>query len=97
MPKAAGVQHRAADLLRALANPLRLSVIDTLGERPCCVHELVDVLDASQPLVSQHLRVLRGARLVSTQRRGKEVIYTLVDEHVRHIVQDAIRHAQEEP
>ena len=93
----ASAQTRAADLLRALGNPLRLAVIVALAERPCCVHELVHTLDVSQPLVSQHLRILRGARLVATERRGKEIVYTLVDEHVHHIVRDAIRHSEEEP
>ena len=86
----------AAELLRALSNPFRLAIVDALGSEPRCVHELVDRVDASQPLVSQHLRVLRGARLVSTERRGKEVVYTLSDDHVSHIVSDAIRHAQED-
>jgi len=86
----------AADLLRALGNPIRLAIVDALGVEPCCVHELVELLDASQPLVSQHLRVLRGARLVSTERRGKEVVYALADDHVSHIALDAIRHAQED-
>ena len=71
-------------------------IVAALGTEPRCVHELVDRLDVSQPLVSQHLRVLRGARLVSTQRRGKEVVYTLTDDHVSHIATDALRHVQEE-
>lgn len=91
-----GALQRAADLLRALGSPIRLAIVSALSAEPRCVHELVDSVGVSQPLVSQHLRVLRGARLVSTERRGKEVVYTLTDEHVSHIVSDAIRHAQEE-
>jgi ArsR family transcriptional regulator len=87
----------AAELLRALGNPIRLAIVSELGSEPRCVHELVELLDASQPLISQHLRILRGARLVSTERRGKEVVYALVDDHVSHIALDAIRHSQEEP
>ncbi|MBM3675674.1 MAG: helix-turn-helix transcriptional regulator [Actinobacteria bacterium] len=86
----------AAGLLRALASPIRLAIVHELGTEPRCVHELVELLDASQPLVSQHLRVLRGARLVTTERRGKEVVYMLTDEHVSHIAFDAIRHSQED-
>ncbi len=55
------------------------------------------VLGVSQPLVSQHLRVLRSARLVGAERRGREVAYSLLDEHVGHIVSDAIRHTEEDP
>jgi ArsR family transcriptional regulator len=85
----------AGELLQALANPIRLAVIVRLGDESACVHDLVEALGVSQPLVSQHLRVLRTAGLVATSRRGKEVVYSLQDEHVSHIVQDAIRHAQE--
>jgi ArsR family transcriptional regulator, zinc-responsive transcriptional repressor len=60
-----------------------------------CVHELTEALEVDQPLVSQHLRVLRGARVVAADRRGREVVYRLEDEHVGHIVADAITHVAE--
>ena len=84
----------ASSLLAALAAPLRLAVIASLDEHGSrCVHQLVDELGAPQPLVSQHLRVLRGAGLVVGERRHREVHYALVDPHVAHIVRDAIAHA----
>jgi DNA-binding transcriptional ArsR family regulator len=45
--------------------------------------------------VSQHLRVLRSARLVRAERRGREIAYSLADAHVGHIVADAVSHAAE--
>ena len=87
--------REAGDLLRAVTAPIRLAIVDLLADRPLCVHELVAALDVSQPLVSQHLKVLRSARLVETSRRGREVTYALVDNHVAHIVRDAIRHVGE--
>jgi DNA-binding transcriptional ArsR family regulator len=87
----------AGDLLRALTAPIRLAVIDLLADQPYCVHELVDAIGAPQPLVSQHLRVLRGAGLVQTSRRGREVVYELTDVHAAHIVRDAVAHASERP
>lgn len=87
----------AGELLKALSAPLRVAIVTYLHERgPLCVHELVDVLDVAQPLVSQHLRILRSAAIVEGQRRGREVVYGLVDEHVAHIVADAVAHAKEE-
>src|SRR5689334_8337845 len=83
----------AGELLRALTAPVRIAVIHLLAEAPRCVHELVEALDLPQPLVSQHLRVLRGASLVETERRGREVVYRLADKHVAHFVRDAVRHA----
>jgi DNA-binding transcriptional ArsR family regulator len=85
----------AAALLKALVAPMRLALVDLLSEGPRCVHELVGALDASQPLVSQHLKVLRSAGLVATTRRGREVVYRLADDHVAHVVRDAVAHARE--
>ena len=79
-----------------LGNPVRLGVILQLEEhREQCVHELVASLDVSQPLMSQHLRVLRSANLIVGRRDGKEMRYVITDDHVIHIVRDAIRHAEE--
>jgi DNA-binding transcriptional ArsR family regulator len=85
----------AAALLKALVAPMRLALVDLLTDAPRCVHELVGALDAPQPLVSQHLKVLRSAGLVATTRRGREVVYRLVDDHVSHVVRDAVAHAGE--
>jgi DNA-binding transcriptional ArsR family regulator len=87
----------AAELLRTLANTHRMAIVNELAHGPRCVHELVDALSISQPLASQHLRVLRGARLVRGERRGREIAYSLVDNHIAHIVGDAVIHAAEPP
>ena len=85
----------AAALLKALVAPMRLALVDLLSEAPHCVHELVGALDVPQPLVSQHLKVLKSAGLVATTRRGREVVYRLADDHVAHVVRDAVAHARE--
>jgi len=85
----------ASDLLRALTAPVRLALIDLLADHAYCVHDVVDALDVPQPLVSQHLRVLRCPKLVTKSRRGREMVYQLVDTHVAHIVRDAVAHTQE--
>jgi ArsR family transcriptional regulator, zinc-responsive transcriptional repressor len=89
-------EHLAAgELLRALAAPLRIAIVIELNTGPRCVHELVEALGAPQPLVSQHLRVLRAAGVVSGSRRGREMEYGLTDDHIAHIVTDAVSHANE--
>ena len=87
--------HEACELLRALGTPYRLAIVLELAEGPRCVHELVDALDMSQSLASQHLRVLRSTGLVAGARRGKETVYRLADEHVAHIARDALTHGRE--
>ncbi|MER7840660.1 metalloregulator ArsR/SmtB family transcription factor [Streptomyces sp. NPDC096040] len=85
----------ASDLLKALASPVRLGIVRELSEGEKYVHELVAALGVSQPLVSQHLRILRASRIVTAHRQAREIRYGLTDDHVAHIVLDAIRHAQE--
>lgn len=85
----------AGDLLRALAAPVRIAIVLQLRESERCVHELVDALGVTQPLISQHLRVLKSAGVVQGERHGREVVYRLVDAHLSHIVVDAVTHAAE--
>lgn len=85
----------AGDLLRALAAPVRIAIVLELHESPRCVHELVDVLMVPQPLVSQHLRILKAAGVVAGERTGREVRYRLVDDHLAEIVLAAVAHAGE--
>ncbi|MGW1679539.1 ArsR/SmtB family transcription factor [Saccharopolyspora sp. NPDC002376] len=85
----------AGELLRALAAPVRIAIVLQLRTAERCVHELVDALDVAQPLISQHLRVLKSAGVVHGERHGREVVYRLVDEHLAHIVVDAVAHAEE--
>jgi DNA-binding transcriptional ArsR family regulator len=86
----------AGELLRALAAPLRIAIVMELAAGPKYVHEIVEALQVTQPLVSQHLRVLRGAGIVRGTRSGREISYSLIDEHIAHIVTDAVHHARED-
>lgn len=87
----------AGALFKALSAPLRIALVTALDDQgPLCVHELVEHLGASQSLISQHLRILRGANVVRSNRRGKEIAYEIADTHVAHIVRDALAHTQEE-
>ncbi len=86
----------AGELLRALSAPVRIAIVLQLREGGRCVHELVDALGVTQPLISQHLRVLKSAGVVDGQRHGREVVYRLVDDHLSHIVVDAVTHVEEE-
>ncbi|MFF5989502.1 ArsR/SmtB family transcription factor [Prauserella flavalba] len=95
-PLPAATLADAGELLRALAAPVRIAIVLQLRAADRCVHELVDALDVAQPLISQHLRVLKAAGVVHGERRGREVVYRLVDDHLAHIVVDAVAHVQEE-
>jgi ArsR family transcriptional regulator, zinc-responsive transcriptional repressor len=90
------VLETAGDILRALAAPVRIAIVLQLLESQRCVHELVDALKVPQPLVSQHLRILKGAGVVEGERSGREVLYRLVDHHLAAIAIAAVTHAKEE-
>lgn len=86
----------AGELLRALAAPVRIAIVLQLRESQRCVHELVDAVGVPQPLISQHLKILKSAGVVAGERSGREVLYRLVDHHLAHIVLDAVTHADED-
>jgi ArsR family transcriptional regulator, zinc-responsive transcriptional repressor len=89
------ILEAAGELLRALAAPVRIAIVLQLRESQRCVHELVDALGVPQPLVSQHLKILKAAGVVAGERSGREVLYRLADHHLAHIVVDAVAHAAE--
>jgi DNA-binding transcriptional ArsR family regulator len=68
--------------LSALGDPTRLAVFDMLGAHPRAVHELAAGLPVSRPAVSQHLRVLKQARLMRDRRDGARRIYELNPEGI---------------
>ena len=63
--------------LDALGDPTRRQLFEYLRLGPCPVTELISIVPISQPAVSQHLRVLREARLVRVEKRGQQRIYHL--------------------
>lgn len=79
---------RLAQVLKALADPARLQVISLLRAAPggeVCVADLVRELGLSQPTVSHHLRVLHDAGLLTRERRGSWVWYTVAEERIDEI------------
>src|SRR5262245_34141480 len=68
-----------AAVCKALADPTRVAIVSRLASgEMCCVCDLTDVFELSQPTVSHHLRILRDAGLVESERRGTFAYYRLV-------------------
>ncbi|MEZ4317907.1 MAG: metalloregulator ArsR/SmtB family transcription factor [Myxococcota bacterium] len=85
-----------ADLFRRLAHPGRLEVLDLLRQySPRSAGELQEITGLERTALSHQLRVLREGDLVRTFREGRHVMYALADDHVAHIVGDALLHVQE--
>ena len=73
------LQAFKADFFRALAHPVRIRILETLGSGERSVHELQQALDLEQPIVSQQLAVLRSRNIVITRKVGTTVHYALSD------------------
>jgi ArsR family transcriptional regulator len=67
------------DVLRALAHPVRWGILERLAAEPgICACDFTEFFDVSQPTISAHLRTLREAGLVTAQRRGTTICYSLL-------------------
>jgi len=83
--------------MEALGDPTRFAILQSLARRPLAVSELAATLPVSRPAVSQHLRVLKDARLVSDRKAGTKRIYkvnpegmALLREHFEKLWQQAL-------
>jgi DNA-binding transcriptional ArsR family regulator len=83
----AGNAGNVARIAWALSDPVRLLIMQVLMGGPAAVSELVEATGASQPNVSNHLRVLRGQGLVRSERVGRRAIYELRDASVAQLVE----------
>jgi ArsR family transcriptional regulator, arsenate/arsenite/antimonite-responsive transcriptional repressor len=87
-------------LFRALADPLRLRLLNLIADREICVCYLVEILRMSQPKISRHLAYLRRAGIVAARREGKWMHYKLVipsDEAAAGTLRDVLRRLREMP
>jgi DNA-binding transcriptional ArsR family regulator len=83
-----------ATTLQALATPSRLLILDRLREGPATVGELAESAGMEQSAVSHQLRLLRNLGLVDGVRQGRSIVYSLYDNHVAQLVDEAIYHAE---
>ena len=83
------------NIFKLLADKTRLEILFALEHRSMCVSEFVEVLGFSQSLISHQLKVMRDSNIVSTNRKGNKIYYTLADEHIKSLLCIAKEHASE--
>jgi DNA-binding transcriptional ArsR family regulator len=83
-----------ATTLQALATPSRLLILGRLREGPAGVGELAEAVGMEQSAVSHQLRLLRNLGLVDSERHGRSIRYSLYDNHVAQLLDEAIYHAE---
>jgi ArsR family transcriptional regulator len=83
-----------ARTFQALSDPTRIRLISALAQTELCVCDLATVLGMTQSAVSHQLRSLRDQRLVKSRKAGREVFYTLDDDHIRDLFQLSLHHME---
>jgi ArsR family transcriptional regulator, nickel/cobalt-responsive transcriptional repressor len=90
----AATARSVAETMHALATPSRVRILSRLGASPCSVGQLAREVGMEQSAVSQQLRVLRHLGLVLGERDGRQIIYSLHDQHVGALLSEAISHTE---
>lgn len=83
------------EVFKVFGDPTRAKIVCALNVKPLYVSELSSVLDMSLSAVSHQLRILRNAKLVRGTKMGKEVLYSLDDDHVMEIINLTLTHVKE--
>lgn len=84
-----------ADLFKVFADTTRVKILFSLMGRELCVAHIAEAVNASQSAVSHQLRILKQAHLVKSQRSGKNVNYSLADDHVYTVLNQGLTHVCE--
>ncbi|AKU23760.1 metalloregulator ArsR/SmtB family transcription factor [Massilia sp. MB5] len=84
-----------ADLFHLLGDPTRLRIVLACVAAPVAVSAIAERLQLSTSLVSHHLRLLRAARIVKSERQGKQVFYSAADAHISGVLGDMLDHIAE--
>ena len=84
-----------ADLYKVFADSTRVKILCALPQSDMCVSEISEFLDITQSAVSHQLRTLKASSLAKSQRKGKSIVYSLADDHVRTIIDCGMEHITE--
>ena len=87
--------ERIAETFRLLGDGTRVRILDALGQGERCVCDIAGQVGMSESAVSHQLRLLRTMRLVRPRRSGRQVFYTLDDQHIVQLLRLAVTHVQE--
>lgn len=90
------VLYEIAELFKVFGDSTRTRIISALFEKELCVCDIADLLHMTKSAVSHQLRTLRQTKIVKSRRCGKEIFYSLDDEHIKKIYQMALEHLKED-
>lgn len=84
------------NFFKILGDTTRIKIIFSIGEEEKCVNDISEKIGMSKSAVSHQLALLRAARLVKYRKEGKEVYYSLDDDHVKMLINAAWEHVNED-
>jgi ArsR family transcriptional regulator len=84
-----------AETFQVLSDPTRLKICLALAKEELCVCDIAALLNLTESAVSHQLRLLKNLRLVKYRREGKMAYYSLDDEHIEHLIDEALEHISE--
>ena len=88
--------EKLAELYKVFGDPTRAKILSCLEISDLYVNEIAEILNMSVSAISHQLRVLRTAKLVKAMKHGKEVKYSLDDNHVSQIIECGLTHINEQ-
>ncbi len=84
-----------AELFKAFGDPTRVQILSNLVHRELCVTDIAEAVELSQSAISHQLRILKQMHLIKFRREGKNILYSLADDHVLTILQMGLEHVLE--
>ena len=84
-----------AELFKVFGDSTRIKILSVLMGEELCVCDIAELLKMTKSAVSHQLKILRQSDIVKYRKSGKNVIYTLADDHVRDIIKKALEHIKE--
>ena len=89
------IMGHIADLFKAFGDPTRVHILTLLQQRELCVGDIAEAVELSQSAISHQLRILKQMHLIKFRRDGKNIVYSLADDHVRTILEMGLEHVME--
>ena len=89
------VLYDLSDFFKVLGDSTRLGILFAIDGEPMCVCDIAELLGMTKSAVSHQLKILRQSDLITYRKSGKNVFYSLADDHVRDIIEKALEHIKE--
>ncbi len=93
--KSEKVVQMLSETFKALSDPTRLKMLLALSQEELCGCDLVELLSVTKSAVSHQLRILKNMRIVKYRREGKQIFYSLDDDHVKTLINQSLSHVEE--